>query len=335
MNNAAVSRAARRAFTLIELLVVITIIAILIALLLPAVQAIRGAAASMQCQNNLKQIGIALHANHDINRAFPIGSAGCPTGNYYGFAFWVPLLPHLEQTELFARLDKTGKESGTPYQSTGWIALSDGGANHFNRQFLNGFSMAVAKCPSSAFDPHTAVDGSTKVFVSDYAGIAGSVDHSSTFLYTGAYYSAGYVSSGGLLIPKEKVRTSQATDGLSNTMFVGEQSDFCRNADGTRADCRSSCNTGFSMGIASLFSSNAEPRIFNLTSVRYPISKDASLANSGGQCGANSPLQSAHMSDYVNILMGDGVVRSLAPTTDVLVLKRLADRDDAGVLESF
>src|SRR5436190_5317653 len=101
----------RRAFTLVELLVVIAIIGVLVALLLPAVQAARESARRMQCTNKLKQIALAAHNIHDVNGAFPSGHKVTynPTSNtqvYY--ANWgIQLLPYLEQQALFNLYDDT------------------------------------------------------------------------------------------------------------------------------------------------------------------------------------------------------------------------------------
>ena len=154
-------------FTLVELLVVIAIIGILIALLLPAVQAAREAARRMQCANNFKQLGLALHNYHATWSSFPCGSTQLSKGKErFGHAWPVFLLPYLEQQNLYDNF-KWGQN--------GFIA-SNKNAKHFdNVNFSQMF------CPSSPYPRFTngrnAVGdgGGTRIFIGTVVGIAGAI----------------------------------------------------------------------------------------------------------------------------------------------------------------
>jgi len=108
----------RQGFTLVELLVVIAIIGILVALLLPAIQAAREAARRSECTNNLKQLGLALHNYHDTHRTFPYRQGG-PGSSGNRLSGMVGLLPFMEQATLFDQIE-TGDSSGYVPRPWSW-----------------------------------------------------------------------------------------------------------------------------------------------------------------------------------------------------------------------
>ncbi len=202
-----------RGFTLIELLVVIAIIAVLVSLLLPAVQQAREAARRTQCRNNLKQLGLALHNYHDAHRVFPPGyvsdfnhpardpdTLDGPTG----WAWGMLLLPYLEQTNVYQRFDQN-----LPC----WSPVNQPLAQTVIPGFL---------CPSATGTERPAVirdRSNTTLGLFSRSTYVANVGHDEPWGYTVADHS---VLANGPFYRNSKIGTRDVTDGLSNTIFLGE-----------------------------------------------------------------------------------------------------------------
>lgn len=234
----------RPGFTLIELLVVIAIIAILVALLLPAVQQAREAARRTQCKNNLKQQALAIHNYVDVYGRMPMGAVTAMSGAFDddGFGWMTSILPYIEQTNLYNQITATNIAGRNLFGEFGaletyWV-LS--GSPATGAPIPAGTTVIPAyRCPSSALPSHVpatfqvpgavgAADPAGNAWaigyaLSDYKGCGGS--NLGDF---GVLHKNGELPGG--------CKFSDITDGLSNTLMIGESSYVTGNANPTNAD---------------------------------------------------------------------------------------------------
>jgi prepilin-type N-terminal cleavage/methylation domain-containing protein/prepilin-type processing-associated H-X9-DG protein len=292
------TRFPRPGFTLVEVLVVIAIIGILVAFLLPAIQAARESARRTQCQNNLKQIGDAVQMHHDTRRQFPMGRNRF---DQYAVSWAFFLLPYMEETALYnsydskARVDDDANASTmrTPIET---YACPSRRAPAADRNFDNNEAPPIVLGKASLGD-YAAVAG-----ISHMTGMVGADDSAATF---GQFdrKDAGPIFSGS------RISARQVEDGLSKTIAVGERH-LPPVPEGTPQNL-----DHLAIGDTAAIPGDTPQTTFRGT--------ENGLAN-GTDDIDNTKFGSAHATNLVQFLFLDGHVGDLRPDIALAVLKALS-----------
>lgn len=321
----------RPAFTLVELLVVITIIGILIALLLPAVQAAREAARRSQCTNNLKQMGVAMHNYLDSYSKFPIGSrsGSIMPRNAYGTNWRASILPQMDQGSVFEQLNfRTGSFSGASTNFNGNPVLRD-------------LLIPAYQCPSSPIDPFVNAPGTGNANRSQmhhYVGISGASPDPANRTDRCKQSSRGKVCDTGVLVPNECKGMEKITDGTSNTILLAEQSGMVNNE--VLAANYSGGWTGTAADSLPIYTVSTMPTSTNyyyvgLTTIAWRLNYHIKTVNSSSQPYETNTILNSFHPGGIQIMLADGSTRFLSNTIEMAVLLNLGSADDGQVVGDF
>jgi prepilin-type N-terminal cleavage/methylation domain-containing protein/prepilin-type processing-associated H-X9-DG protein len=205
----------RTGFTLVELLVVIAIIGVLVALLLPAVQAAREAARRMQCSNNMKQFGLALHNYHDVHKKLPalgyFGNPGIGLGANIRYAYTFAILPYFEQQPLYDAYNAQARPSGPglpdPWRTGAQGVIPAAWVNQYWRVDIPAFRCPSDKAPTNRGESPSLIN---------YKGSLGDDYHQNHF------QPSDNRDNRGIFQVNRWLPMAEINDGTTNTVMIGE-----------------------------------------------------------------------------------------------------------------